>query len=188
MMKGMRRNHVRILTIGALLVMAGSSLVQTACVSAYKKSVGGDTEQVFNRIFLTDYNTAWQATLDSLKSNRLDISNRESGFIQTRWTDNTAQRNFTDSFGAAKAYLKAQYRLRLTLNKGFYNGLPSVKVAVLKEQLVQFDVLEGWNAIITDSVDENTLLYRIGRIIFIRMKIAQLEEEKTRRELEAAGF
>ena len=168
-----------------LLALAGTQL---NCVTAYKESVGGDTEQVFSRIFLTDYNTAWQATLDSLKSARLDLSNRESGFIQTRWADNTAQRNFTDSFGSAQAYLKAQYRIRLTLNKGFYNGIPSVKVAVQKEQLVQHDVLDGWKPIITDAVDEGTLLYRVGRIIYIRMRQSRLDEEKTRKAIEASGF
>lgn len=181
-----RTQRRRILNALVPLLAAGAS--QLSCVTAYKESVGGDTEQVFTRIFLTDYNTAWQATLDALKSARLDVNNRESGFIQSRWADNTAQRNFTDSFGAAQAYLKAQYRLRLTLNKGYYNGIPSVRVAVQKEQLVQHDVLDGWRPIITDAVDEGTLLYRVGRIIYIRMKQSRLEEEKTRKAIEASGF
>lgn len=168
----------------ALFAATGAS----SCASAYKQSVGGNIQQLFAKTYLTDFNTAWQSCLDSMKSMRLDVSNREGGFIQTRWTENTAEKNFTDSFGGADAYLKAQFRFRVNVSKGFYNGHPSIKVSVQKEQLIQRDVLEGWRPIETDSIDENTLLYRIGRIIFIKMKIAKIEEEKTRKEIESSGF
>lgn len=157
-------------------------------MTAYRQSLGADTDQVFSRIYLSDFNTAWQAALDSLKNSRLDVSNREGGNLQTRWTDNTSEKNFTDSFGDANAYLKAQYRVRVTVAKGFYNGSPSVKVSVQKEQLVQRDVLDGWKPVETDSVDEKTLLYRIGRLIYIRTKLANLEANKTNTELQQSGM
>jgi len=53
---------------------------------------------------------------------------------------------------------------------------------------VQRDVLDGWRPVVTDGVDENTTLYRIGRLIYIRMKIAKLEEDKAKKELEQSGF
>jgi hypothetical protein len=166
-----------------LLAVANSS-----CMSAYKKSVGGDSSQMLTRIYFADFNTAWQSVLDALKSCRLDVTNREGGYVQTKWTDNTAEKNFAESYGGTEAFLKAQYRVKVTVSKGFYNGQPSVKVMVQKEQLVQRDVLEGWRPIENDSIDENTLLYRIGRIIYMRMKIAKAEEERTRKAIEAEGF
>jgi hypothetical protein len=72
--------------------------------------------------------------------------------------------------------------------KGFYNGHPSVKVTVLKEQVVQRDVLEGWKPTETEPTEERTLLYRIGRLIYMRMKVARLEEEKTKKAIESSGF
>lgn len=178
---------------GLFLILAACSCLALAtgmggCMSAYKKSVGGDTARVFNRIYLTEYNTAWQAVLDSIKSLRLDVSNREGGFVQTRWQDNTTEKNFIDSFGTADAFLKAQYRLRLTVAKGFFNGKPSVKVTVQKEQLVQRDVLEGWRPVESDEVDERTLLYRIGRLISIRTRLARMEEERTKKAMEETSF
>ncbi len=175
------RFKIYILSISLLLFCS-------ACISAYTKSVGGESTQVFERIYLTDFNTAWQSVLDAIKNSHLDVSNREGGFIQTKWTENTAEKNFADSFGNADAYLKAQYRLRISVSKGFYNGQPTIKVSVLKEQLVQRDVLEGWRPISTDAIDETTLLYRIGRIIYIKMKIAKLEEDKAKKEIENSGF
>lgn len=163
----------------ALLLFLGSS-----CMKAYRQSAGGDPHQVHSRIYFTDFNTSWQAALDALKSSRLDISNREGGFIQTRWADNTAEKNFTDSFVGGDIYLKTQYRFRVTVAPGAYQGRQAIKVSVQKEQLIQRDVLEGWKPIETDSVEENTLLYRIGRLIFLRMKITALEEEKAQERLE----
>jgi hypothetical protein len=168
--------------------IAPLALASTGCMTAYKKSVGSETAQVFQRIYLTDFNTSWQAVLDAIKHSRLDVSNREGGFIQTKWTDNTSEKNFVDSFGGQDSYLKAQYRFRINVSKGFYNGQPSVKVSLQKEQLVQRDVLEGWRPIESDAVDENTLLYRIGRIISIRMRMAHIEEMKTKKAIEGSGF
>ena len=159
-----------------------------ACVTAYKQSLGGETEQVFQKIYYTDFDTAWQSALDALKRSRLDVSNREGGFIQTKWTDNTDDKNFVDSFGGADAYLKAQYRFKVSVSKSFFNGRPAVKVSVQKDQLVQQDVLEGWVPIETDSIEENTLLYRIGRLISIKMKLARIEEDKTRKALQNTTF
>lgn len=176
----------RLLAACFYLLVAVSS---GSCVTAYKQSIGSDTSQIIQRLYLTDFNTAWQSVLDAIKNARLDVSNREGGFIQTKWTDNTAEKNFVDSFGQQDSYLKAQYRFRINVSsKSFYNGQPAIKVSVQKEQLVQRDVLEGWRPIETDNTDENTLLYRIGRIIFVRMKIAYLEEQKTQKAIEDSGF
>ncbi len=155
-------------------------------MKAYKQSVAGESTRVFSRVYLTDFNTAWQAVLESMKSLRLDVTNREGGFVQTRWTENTAEKNFIDSFGGADSFLKAQFRFRLTVAKGFYNGRPSVKVTVQKDQLVQRDVLEGWRPVETDEVEEKTLLYRVGQIVTIKSRLARLEDAKAQAALQKA--
>ena len=68
-----------------------------------------------------------------------------------------------------------------------FNGQSTVKVSVQKEQMIQRDVLR-WRGIATDSIEENTLLYRIGRIISIRTKLAKLEQERIKKELEKISF
>lgn len=159
------------------------ALLATGCADAYRQSVGNIPE-VYNRIFITDQPTAWQATLEALKSIRLDVSNQDSGFIQTKWTDNTVEKNFTER----GIFMKAQYRFLISVVKGFYNGKPSVKVTVQKEQLIQRDVLEGWKRLQTDSIEEYTLLYRIGRLIAVRTKLAQHENEKNEKAIQQSGF
>ncbi|MBY0471958.1 hypothetical protein K2X30_12395 [bacterium] len=165
-------------------------LVSSGCTTAYRKSVGADANgQVFTRIFFADFNTSWAAVTESLKSYSLDISNRDSGFLQTRWTDNTSQKNFIDSFGAPDQYLQTKYRFKVTVATGFYNmNKQGVRISVLKEQLVQRDALEDPKTIPTDGIEENTLLYRIGRVILMRLKIDQIEQEKNKKEVESVTF
>lgn len=170
--------------LSASLLASVALCLSSGCMTAYRQGVGGDTSRNFGRYYLTDFNTAWQATLDSLKSARLDVSNRDAGFIQTRWTENTAEKNFIDSFGNADSYLKAQYRFRISVGKGYYNGAEAVKVSVQKDQVIQRDVLEGWRPVETDEIEERTLLYRIGRLIYIRTKMAKLEEDRTKHQME----
>lgn len=141
-------------------------------------------ERVFSRVYMVDYNTAWQSALDSVKSYDRTVVNRQGGVIQTAWTDNTAQKNFIDAFGGSQTFLKARFRFTLTVAPGNYNGKPSVRMTVLKEQIVQYDMLEGWKTVPSDAYDENTLLYRIGRLVYIRLKLRQIEEDKTKQILE----
>jgi hypothetical protein len=155
------------------------------CMSAYRRSVGAQIDQVFTKVFRTDVTTSWEACLESVKSMTLDISNREAGYLQTRWTDNTAEKNFSDSFAGAKAYLKAQYRFKVSVAQAYYNGEPVVKVAVQREQMVQRDVLDGWKPIQSDGIEEQTLLYRISRIVKLKLRMARALEKKTEEETQS---
>jgi len=179
--------HLAFFRILRALGCAFSLMAAISCTTAYKKSIGAEEQKIFAKIYKTDFNIAWQASLDALKSSALDVSNREGGYIQTKWTDNTADKTFTDSYGNSESFLKAQYRFRVTVSKdATYNGAPATKVGVQKEQLIQRDVLDGWRPVDTDEIEENTLLYRIGRLIFIKIK--RLEEEKTKKEIDSSKF
>jgi hypothetical protein len=179
----------RLFTTAALAGLLTVFLAESGCVTAYKESVNANESEVFVKIYKTDFNTAWQAVLDALKNSSLDVSNREGGFLQTKWTDNTEEKNFAEGLNTTDGFLKAQYRFKVTVSKGAaFNGIPTTKVSVQKEQLVQRDVLEGWTPTQTDSIEENTLLYRIGRIISIRTKMARLEEKKINEETANPGL
>lgn len=145
---------------------------------------GNELEHIYSRIYLTDYNTAWQATLDALKRFDKTVQNRQGGVIQTTWIDNTAEKQFTDSVGGANTYLSARYRLKVSVAPGNYNGKPSVKISILKDQLIQRDMLEGWKPVSSDTIEENTFLYRIGRLIFIRARLKQMEDQKMQQVIE----
>ena len=157
----------------------------SGCMTAYKKSVGGDTEQVFSKIFIVEYPMAWEAAVDALKASPMEVVNRENGSLQTKWIDNTSERNLIDSAGSVSPYTKAQYRFRVSLAKGNLEGRNSVRIIVQKEQQVQRDVLEGWRNQETDGIQENSLLYRVGKLIEFKVKNEKIENQKIKKQLES---
>lgn len=169
-----------------LLCLTPLILALPACMSAYKKSVGGDSERVYTKIFITEYPVAWESAVDALKASPIEIVNRENGSLQTKWIDNTAERNLIDSAGSVSPYSKAQYRFRLSLAKGFYDGRTSVRVSVQKEQQIQRDVLEGWINQESDGIQENSLLYRIGKVIESKVRIQEIENQRLKKQLKQA--
>jgi hypothetical protein len=167
-------------------LMALSVLVfSSGCMSAYKKSVGGDTDQVFSKIFTAEYTMAWEAAVDALKTSPMEMVNRENGILQTKWIDNTAERNLIESAGSVNPYTKAQFRFRVSVAKGSLQGKNSVRFMVQKEQQVQRDVLEGWRNQETDGIQENSLIYRVGKLIEFKLKNEKIENQKIKKEMES---
>jgi hypothetical protein len=156
----------------------------SGCMSAYLKSVGGDGDQVYSRIFISDFALAWESAAEALKTSPMDVVNRENGTLQTKWIDNTAERNLIESAGSVSLYQKAQYRFRIQIAKGAYDGKASVRVSVQKEQQVQRDVLEGWVHQPSDGIQENSLIYRIGKVIELKAKLQEIENQKLKKDLE----
>ena len=175
----MKRVLKLLLGVSLLLPLGG-------CMSAYKKSVGGDSDRVLSKIFISEYPVAWESAVDALKASPMDIVNRENGSLQTKWIDNTAERNLIDSAGSVSPYTKAQYRFRVVLAKGFYEGKTSVRVTVQKEQQIQRDVLEGWINLETDGIQENSLIYRIGKVIESKVRIQEIENQRLKKQLNQA--
>lgn len=171
----------------AVLFLPLVGILTSGCMTAYKRSVGANTQSIYHKIYATNVDTAWQSSLDALKSARLDVTNREAGFLQTRWMDNTKEKNFTDGDGSTAPYMKAQYRFKVSLAPGLYHGRNAVKVSVQKEQVAQRDALDDFRPLESDSIEENTLLYRIGRIITIKTQLARYEEQRTKEEIQKAA-
>jgi len=169
------------------ILFIGASLLGTfGCASAYQKMVGSNIDQVYFKTFVVEYLSVWDAAIDALKTSPMELVNRENGILQTKWIDNTAERNMLDSNGRESLYVRAQFRFRVVLAKGFFEGRPSVKVSVQKEQQYQRDVLEGWRNLETDGIQENAMLYRIGKLIDMRERVNQMEQDLLKRQMKEA--
>ena len=165
---------------------AAAFLFSAGCMTSYKRSVGANTQRNYSKVFLTDFDLAWQSTLDAMKSVRLDVTNREGGFLQTRWMDNTKEKNFSDGDGTTAPYMKAQYRFKVSIGSGVYQGRKAIKVTVQREQLASRDALDDFRPLESDSIEENTLLYRIGRIVSLKTRLAKIEAFRTQKEIQQA--
>ncbi len=141
--------------------------------------------EIPHQVLKADYNQAWLATLQAVKQYDLELQDQEAGVIKTRWTDNTVEMNFSDSFGSSDAIKAAKFKLIINVVKGFRRGREVSKVTVYRRQMIEKDFLQGWKVIPSDGIMEKTILYRISREIQIRDKIRQIEKKKAK-ELEAS--
>ncbi len=159
----------------------------SSCKETYLRSIGADRVETVEKEFYVDFETAWASVLDALKSYRLDVSNRDSGSIVTRWKDNTAERNLLDGDGTIRPHLKAQFRFIVSVARSKQRGKEMVSVRVRKEQTVIADPLDEPRRIESDLIQERTLLYRIARITEQRNKLQELDKARVERDLKKAA-
>lgn len=137
-----------------------------------------------SKIFRADFNQTWQAVIEVMKKYDIAQRNQEAGYIKTRWMDNTMEVNFTDSFGSSDAVKAARFKLVVNVVKGFRASSEVAKVTIYKRQLVEQDFLQGWKEIPTDGIMEQTLLYRIERLIDNDNKLKEIDKAREKEQLE----
>jgi hypothetical protein len=136
-----------------------------------------------SQVYKSDFNQTWQAVIQVMKKYDIAAQNQESGYIKTRWMDNTLQVNFTDSFGSNDAVKSAEFKLVVNVAKGFSYGREVSKVTLYKRQRVEKDFLQGWKEIRSDGILEKTIMYRIGRIIENDNKLRQIDKAREKEQL-----
>jgi len=135
--------------------------------------------EIPTKVFRADYNQTWQAVLQHIKRYDLALQSQETGVIKTRWIDNTLEVNFTDAFGSNDAVKAAKFKIIVNVIKGYRGSSEVTKVTVFKRQMVEQDFLQGWKIIPSDGILENTILYRLERILEIDNKLKKIEKAKS---------
>jgi len=174
-------------TLSVLSVLLLGPIGMMSCKQIYLKSIGADRVEAEEQQFKVDFDTAWSSILDALKSYRLDLSNRDSGNIVTRWKDNTAERNLMDGDGIIRPYIKAQFRFLVSVSRTKIKGEDVMRIKVRKEQTVLSDPMDEARLIESDYVQERTLLYRLSKIIEQKSKLHELDKIRVDRELKRAA-
>jgi hypothetical protein len=159
-----------------LLSMIGS------CTSYQQFQYLSEEYEIPAQVFDADYTQTWQAVLQEMKKYNLSLQNQEAGVIKTRWTDNTLELNFADSFGTGDAVKAAKFMIIVNVVKGFRGNREVCKVTVFRRQMVEQDFLQGYKVIPSDGILENTILYRIGRNIQIENQLKVIEEKRQKEQ------
>jgi len=138
--------------------------------------------EIPTKVFKADYAQTWAAVLEVMKSYDLELQNQESGIIKTLWVDNTLELNFADSFGSSDSVKSARFKVIVNVIKGFRGTREVTKVTVFKRQMVNHDFLTGWKVVPSDQILEETVLYRIERVLSIDRKLKKIEEQKSKEQ------
>ena len=145
------------------------------------------TEQfeIPSKTYNTNFHQTWQAVLDVMKKYDLEISNQESGAIRTRWIDNTRELNFTNSFAVRDNVKSARMKIIVNVIKGFRGTQEVTKVTIFKRQLIERDFLQGQRIVPTDRILEETILYRLEKILANNVALKAIEDQKAK-EMESS--
>ncbi len=158
-------------------------LLLNGCSSYEQFEQIAEEAEIPTKMFKATYNQTWQAVLEIMQKYDLKIKNQEAGVVKTRWIDNTNQLNFNEAFGSQDMVKAARFKLIINVIKGFRGSREVSKVSVFKRQMIEKDFLQGWKVVRTDSILENTILYRVQRILKREQMIKQIEDQKAKEEL-----
>lgn len=156
----------------------------TSCASYDKFREVTEEFKVPQEDYNSDFNQTWLAVIQVMKSYDIEEQNQEAGFIKTRWIDNTVEVNFADSFGNDDSVKSARVRLVVAVTRGYKLGREVSKVTIQKRQLVENDFLQGFKEISTDGILEQTILYRIERVVAIDKKIAEIDKRREQEQID----
>jgi hypothetical protein len=157
-------------------------LLISSCASYEKFRMVTEEIEIPQKVYRADFTQTWQAVVQVMKKYDISVQNQEAGMIKTRWMDNTLQVNFNDSFGSSDAVKAAEFRLMLNVAEGYSYGSKVTKVTVFKRQRIEKDFLQGWKEDQTDGILEQTLLYRIQRLIEIDNRLREIDKKRQAEE------
>jgi len=148
-------------------------------------AIGGCTTAEFNlpplaeppsKIYRESYDKVWRATQLALKKYPIKLNNMDSGILETDWVRG-------DKLFAMPTETKPRaglrYKLTLRIVKGKLDDKAATKVTCTKTIEVQRDFFSGPETVRSDGLEENTILYRIGRFVDIDRILTKSETPTT---------
>lgn len=157
----------------------------TSCASYEQFRKITEEFEIPARVYEADFATTWSAVIQIMNNYEIEQKNQEAGYIKTRWIDNTLEVNFADSFGGQDAVKAAKFKIMINVTKGYKSNKEVSKVTVYKRQLIEQDFLQGWKEINSDGIKEQTILYRIGRLIDIESKLREIQKVREDEQLQS---
>lgn len=159
-----------LLFLGALVSIVGCT--QRPKIETIKKSF-----RPKQHLFFKDYDKVWRATQISLQKYPIRINNIDTGHLETQFiTTNTLWK---------EAHIKnpknsnTRYKLKVNVIKGNVKKRSSVKVTISKKIVRQKDFFSTDEPIPSNGIEEEMILYRIGRELIIEKA---LERDNSRNQ------
>ena len=155
-----------------LFILLGSACTSTPDIAAQS-------------VFKAPYTTVWKAVLLAMQPYPIKSENLEEGHLVTKIVKGYSV--WEPPPGAIKNRKKKKYRIKVFLEQGDSNS-EAVKVHIVKEEFISKDFIKHSEPTRSTGLEEQVILYRIQRGIFLeRAKKRFFKEQKARKkEIESA--
>lgn len=156
------------------VALAVSSLVSSCSLFAEKgepPATFGPREQVF----YSPFDDVWRATQISLSKYPIRVNNLDLGVLET------------DKIKGYKVWMPPHksmssgglsYSLNIRVVKGGVEGLPAVRVTIMKDLELQRDFFSEVQKLPSDGLEEKSILYRIKRELQIDRALKKAQQKK----------
>ena len=138
-------------------------------------------KQHYTAVFNHSYPLVWEAVLLTLKKYPIEMEHQDSGQIETKFIRH--YKSWKPPKGSMERLHSRQYKLKLFLEKGSSAAnTPAVKVHIMKEEFMDEDFIQQAIPIASNGLEEEVLLYRIGRELFLMNQKKKFHERKKKKQ------
>ena len=137
--------------------------------------------QYYTAVFNHSYPLVWEAVLLALKKYPIAMEHQDSGQIETKFIRN--YKSWKPPKGSVERPHSRKYKLKLFLEKGSsVSNTPAVKVHIMKEEFMDEDFIQQSIPISSNGLEEEVLLYRIERELFLMNQKKKFHERKKQKD------
>ena len=134
--------------------------------------------KTYEAVFASPYSLVWQSIQVTIKDYPIKKSQSESGQILTKPIKGYSV--WRPPPGSIKNKRNRHYTLKILLHKGVVDLNPAVKVQVIKEEFIHKDFIEEAVPAVSNGLEEEVILYRIGRELHLAEEKRKHFERKTK--------
>lgn len=130
-------------------------------------------------VFNSPYHLVWKAALLALSNYPIEMEHQESGQIETKIIRGYAV--WKPPKGSTDRLQSRSYKLRLLFERGSASSSSaqkSVRVHIMKEEFIDEDFIQKSIPANSNGLEEEVLLYRIGRELELMRKKTQFFNKK----------
>lgn len=169
-----------------LLALAFLPLVTmtSGCVTATEKLEARQSDGPYSRVFYANYEDVEIALKQSMIRYPQKIDNTDAGIFETDYIKGDAR--FRPPHKQTVFSPGYRYRILVRLVRGRTDERPAIKVQITKKPEVVRDFFSDADSMKSDGLEEQVILYRIGRELQLARAIAKANEKANKKGAPAA--
>jgi hypothetical protein len=128
-------------------------------------------------VFVDDYDQIWRAIQLAVRKYPVRLNNIESGLLETDFVK--GDKIFADPSegGPPKNNVRYKINIRAVKVKSRDDGRSGTKIIISKVMEIQPDFFTGFKEIPSNGLEEQTIMYRIGRYLEMDRRLSQAAKQ-----------
>lgn len=153
----------------------------SGCVTATERLAAREGDGPYSRVFYANYEDVEVALKQSMIRYPQKVDNTEAGIFETDFIRGEAR--FKPPHKAVAYSPGFRYRLLVRLVRGRAEERPAIKVQITKKAEVIRDFFSDADSMKSDGLEEQVILYRIGRELQLARAIAKANDKANKKNM-----